>query len=202
MSPMREKLHLALIALSFGIISLCCEAWADPIVINNPSFEADVLCEGCNSLTIIGWEDTSGGGDGAFNPTTTHYPGGAVPDGQNVSYANGPGNFVRQTLTTVLVADTIYTLEVEVGNRLDDPFAGYSVQLRAGGMILASDSSQAPGDGQFVTSTVTYTSSPTDPQLGQPLEIWLLASGVQANFDNVRLDADTFPVELMSFTIE
>ncbi|NJL28719.1 MAG: hypothetical protein HC897_12920 [Thermoanaerobaculia bacterium] len=157
------KSQRLVLAMTFGIAATCCPAWADPIFVDNPSFEADVLCDGCIAESIIGWGASAGGGDGAFNPTTSHYPAGAIPDGQNVAYVNSPGNHVNQTLSAVLVADTTYTLEVEVGNRLDIPFAGYTVQLRAGGAVLASDSSQTPADGQFLTSTVTYVSSPSDP---------------------------------------
>lgn len=178
-------------------------AWADSVLVNNPSFEADTLCEGCITPTITGWIASPGGGDGAFNPTATHYPGGMAPDGNNVAYTNLSGNHVHQILVAVLGSDTSYVLEVEVGNRLDIPFAGYIVQLRAGGVTLAEDnSSQSPAPGTFVTATVTYTATSTDPQLGQPLEIWLRSPNIQANFDDVRLNTTTVPVELMSFTIE
>ncbi len=133
----------------------------------------------------------------------TNYPDGAAPDGENVAYANLPGNHVNQTLAAVLEADLSYVLEVEVGNRLDIPFVGYRVQLRAGGVVLAEDnSSQSPAPGEFVASIVTYTAISTDPQLGEALEIWLLSTGIQANFDNVRLETLLVPVELISFSVD
>ena len=112
-----------------------------------------------------------------------------APEGDNVAYVNLTGNRVRQVLAEPLEAETFYLLEVEVGDRLDDPFAGYRVQLLAGGVLLAESSSPTPPNDGFVTSTVEYLASPTDPLIGQPLEIKLLSLGVQANFDDVRLKA-------------
>jgi hypothetical protein len=124
-----------------------------------------------------------------LNPTAAQYPGG-VPDGENVAFGNLVGNHIDQTLSVNLEAQMIYTLTVEIGRRADETFGGYRVQLRAGGELLAEDnSSQVPSAGVFVTSTVVYTSTEADTQLGLPLEIRLLPLGVQANFDVVRLEA-------------
>lgn len=161
---------------------------AVPVV--NPSFEADALSPGEDAPSITGWLATAGGGDGVFRPTASQYPGG-VPDGVNVAYVNNPGNFVRQVLGTPLASNTRYVLTVEVGWRADEAFAGYTVQLRAGGEVLAEDpSTQSPAQGTFVTSTVEAVVGAAHPQLGEPLEIHLLAPGVQANFDDVRLTAE------------
>lgn len=165
-----------------------CRAASVPVA--NPGFETDVLGDGGLSLTITGWDTSLGGGDGVFNPTTSQYPAG-VPGGQNVAYVNLSGNRVRQVLSSTLQADGLYTLQVEVGNRQDEAFAGYEVQFLAGGVVLArDDDSLNPASGEFLTATVTYTSTSSDPQLGQLLEIKLLAKGVQANFDDVRLSFD------------
>ncbi|MCP3959178.1 MAG: hypothetical protein GY719_15115 [bacterium] len=182
----KARLFFLILFISFPYLA---PLGAEQVPIGNPSFEADALCEGCNAISITGWATSPGGGDGVFNPTAAQYPGGVVPDGENVAYVNLSGNSVRQILTAVLEADRRYTLRVEVGNRLDEAFAGYRVQLRAGGVVLAEDnSSLTPAPGEFVTSTVTYDATAFDPQLGQPLEIWLLSPGVQANFDQVRLE--------------
>jgi hypothetical protein len=63
------------------------------------------------------------------------------------------------------------------------------VQLWAGGELLAEESSLTPAAGTFDTSVVTYLASAGSPLLGQPLEIRLVSSGNQINFDDVRLDA-------------
>jgi hypothetical protein len=203
MQKIAQNRNLAIpLLLIPALFSVDSSAWAGSIPVINPSFEAEVLADGDISHVITGWVTTSGGGDGVFNPTTSHYPGGTVPDGENVAYVNSPGNWVHQTLTAVLEPEISYNLKVEVGNRLDIGFAGYMVQLRAGGVVLAQDSSfAAPAPGEFATATLTYESTSDDPQLGEALEIWLLAPGVQANFDDVRVDTAIVPVELMSFTV-
>jgi hypothetical protein len=62
----------------------------------------------------------------------------------------------------------------------------------AGGSLLAEDNNtRIPGQGGFVTSTVSFTALNADPRLGMPLEIRLslvTPSVRQTNFDNVRLE--------------
>lgn len=161
-----------------------------PIV--NADFEADSIASpGSDQPTITGWDTTAGGGDGIFRPTAGDYPQG-IPSGQNVAYINLPGNRVRQVLTTPFEASTRYRLSVEVGWNQNDPFEGYVIQLRANGTILASqDSVVMPRQGEFVTAVLEYVSPVAHDDLGQPLEIWLLAPGIQANYDDVRLTAET-----------
>lgn len=162
---------------------------AVPIEIVNPSFEADVLFEGGVDETPSAWDTSAGGGDGAFHPAPSAYPGGLVPDGENVGYANEPGNRVRQVLTEVLQPSSVYTLQVEIGRRLDVTFVGYRIQLRADGVVLAEESSMAvPSPGAFETAVLELTTGENDSQLGEPLEIVLLSQGTQTNFDDVRLD--------------
>ncbi len=196
--------HYLCSALLMTLLPFLAPLSAVPVSIDNPSFEADLLCDGCLSHTITDWGTSPGGGDGVLNPTTSQYPAGVIPDGDNIAYVNLPGNSVRQILLEVLEADRTYTLEVEVGHRLDESFAGYQVQLRAGGDVLAEDDSTlSPAPGEFLTATIIYESTLEDPQLDQPLEIWLLSPGVQANYDNVRLDkrvaVEKVPVKNPSF---
>lgn len=183
--PPRIVPILFLVALAPGTAARAVE-----VPITNPGFDADALASpGDDQPTITGWDTTAGGGDGIFRPTVSDYPGG-IPSGQNVAYVNLPGNRVHQVLTTPLEPLTTYVLEVEIGWNNNDPFAGYIVQLRAGGVLLAEDdSSRTPAQGTFLTSTVRYTSGADHPQLGQPLEVRLLSPGIQANFDDVRLSA-------------
>ncbi len=180
-----KQLFLSWLVLSLSATVLV----AMPITVVNPSFEADTLSDGGISNSIIGWQTTSGGGDGVFNPSAAQYPDG-IPDGVNVAYVNLPGNFVSQTVTDVLEAGRIYTLRVQVGRKVGESFAGYRVQLRtAGDTILAEDdSTQTPAAGEFVPVTVTYRAEAGDPELGEQLKIYLTAPGVQANFDDVHLD--------------
>ena len=110
-----------------------------------------------------------------------------MPDGTQTAFSNVPE--IYQVLGDVLTAGTTYTLDVYVGDRLDNVLPSHEVQLRAGGNILAS-SSGAPGDGEFVNVTAIYTATAVSPGLSEALSIWLVnEGGNQVNWDDVRLDA-------------
>jgi len=190
--PSQDRTTILLLLFGMILIGMLSgrPAAATGVPITNPGFEADPLPVGGIRTTITGWRTSPGGGDGIFRPTVSDYPGG-IPEGRNVAYVNLSGNSVRQALSTPLEPNTTYVLSVEVGWNNNDPFAGYLVQLRAGGTVLAEDrSSLRPAQGTWVTSTVRYTSGDAEPELGAPLEIWLLSPGVQANYDDVRLTAE------------
>ena len=156
------------------------------VFVSNPGFEAQVLGDGGYIPgNLTGWTITGGTDAGPFNPAANMYAGGLVPEGQNGAYSNGPT--LSQVLPATLKPSTDYTLQVDVGQRLDAGIAGYGVELLAGGTILAQASSPIPATGAFVTATVTYHAAADDFLLGQPLEIRLLSGGLQANFDNVAL---------------
>ena len=115
----------------------------------------------------------------------------SIPNGVNVAAVGdtaGPGS-ISQVLTATVQANTLYTLDVSVGRRADDTFSPYTIALEAGGTVLASDSSLNPAPGSFLTDTITFSSGPTPTTLGQPLDIVLSATGEQADFDEVLLDA-------------
>jgi hypothetical protein len=178
----KNLLSLLLAAGSFAGMS----ANAALVNVVNHSFEDQVLADGVNVVGITGWVNSSGG---AFNPSTASFT--SVPDGVNTAWLNG-GN-AAQTLSTVLTANTAYTLMVEVGDRNDwNTFPGYSVALLAGGTVLASESSLTPNNG-WLTSTVNYTALASNAHLGQALTIQLTSGGTQVNFDNVRLDVSPVP---------
>lgn len=186
----RRSLALSFVAALFFLCAGPAVA-SIQIPIVNPDFEADPLpAPGANQPTITGWDTSPGGGDGIFRPTLSDYPDG-IPSGENVAYANGPGNSVRQVLGAVYTPNTTYVLKVSVGWNGNDPFVGYNVALRVDvTTVLAQDSSsKSPTQGDWVTSIVQYTTGDTGAELGQPIEIWLTTPGIQANFDNVELVA-------------
>jgi hypothetical protein len=177
----------------------------------NPSFEQD----------LTGWVDVGGGGhgtwSGAYEPNIFIIP----TDGGMVAYAAGGSSDeagLSQTLVNMLAADTDYELTVDVAN--DGYYqedVQYKVQLLAGGIILNEDDDghdlpfTAPSvpvaPGVWQTSTVTYSSGTSPEQLGEPLEIRLLAkAGVEEmTFDNVALTADPPfppPVVLVNYTLK
>ncbi|NJR43725.1 MAG: PEP-CTERM sorting domain-containing protein [Akkermansiaceae bacterium] len=100
----------------------------------------------------------------------------------------------------VVVGDQV----VDVGDRRDLVFPTYFIELFAGSTLLVQDnSSLTPNDG-FLTSTLTYLSPASHPELGQPLQIRLRSTGSgiqQVNFDNVRLDAVPEPSSLAMLAV-
>lgn len=148
-----------------------------------------------------------------------NFPAGAA-EGQRVGIAfnfdgsEGLGEYgFFQDLGDTLQPYTTYTLEVEIGN-IDSAFSssgqffplegfpGYRVELLAGGMMLEQDNNSLAGtipDGQFATSTVTYTTGGSHALFGQNLGILLVNlnqedpgfpdSDLEVDFDDVRLDA-------------
>lgn len=159
-----------------------------PIAVANAGFEDPVLpADPVNSsynTTLVGW-DLNGTG-GTFNPSN-YIPGGAS-EGSNTHWS--AGSTATQILTENL-SEGNYSLTVDVGDRTDLGFAGYTIRLgvdNSGIFIpLAEDNSfQVPNDG-FLTSTVTYTATDADVYLGFPLAIQLTGNGSQVQFDNVQL---------------
>ena len=117
-------------------------------------------------------------------------------DGNNAGYINTDNATISQVLSDTFSRNEQYTLQVDIGNRQDAAgFSDYEVRLKAGGVVLASDGSVTPAEGEFSTLTLTIdgASIPADSAaIGQPLEIELVKiSGEQIAFDNVRLTASS-----------
>lgn len=159
--------------------------------------------------------------DPVGNPGVYEYfPAGAL-EGQRVGIAfnfAGSGNQgeygLVQTLDAVLEAETTYTLTALVGNIASgtsvdgsffdlDGFPGYRVELLAGGAVVAQDDNSLAGaipEGTFAPTSVSLTTGPSHPQLGQVLAIRLVnlnivdpafpGSDLEVDFDDVRLDAE------------
>jgi alpha-galactosidase len=191
------------------------------ISIVNAGFEDPVLADGDYdwSLGNQGWGYFANDGYiGPWNLGAGDY-GGIAPEGDNVGWASPfgvPGGFA-QVLTDTLAANTTYTLTVEVGNTPGYDWSGYKVQLLAGGtphdttstdytgevtggtLIAQDDNTLTIADNTFETSTVTHTSGSevSDPNVGQRLQIRLLAIGpddyYEVDFDDVKLSSDPPP---------
>jgi len=196
---------LALV-LGNAFLGLVPVAAADPVPIINPGFE-DFPLSGVNNYSthiaahlageILAGDPVPGwvliGHGGTFRPGSSFFPSG-VPEGTNVAwldYDSIESSSLSQILSTTLTANTVYTLSVDVGHRLDVPLAPFSAQILAGGELLAEGTLDTIPAGQFQTVTVTFTAPADHPQLDQPLEIRLVdtANRQQVCFDNVRLDA-------------
>ncbi len=166
-------------------------AQAVPVSIVNASFESPVLPVGGfttsapQGWTCLGGVDTCG----AFHPNASQIPQGAS-NGVNVGYSNDGG--LSQILSSVLTSNTLYTLMVDAVSRGDGFIVpgGYTLQLvTAAGFVLATSHIASPAAGTDATLTTSFFANATDSHLGQLLRIDLVASGVQSDWDNVRLDA-------------
>jgi putative cofactor-binding repeat protein len=167
------------------------------IPIQNPSFEmTNALMNGCGAgcsynydIGIPGWTVTGNGG--SFQPSSAYL---TLPpqDGQIVAYSEDGS--IGQILTSTLQPNSIYTLSVDVGHRLDGLTTNYTIELLAGGNSLNSvtgNSANIPA-GNVATQSVSYTSGAT-VTAGQLLEIRLISAGNQSDFDNVTLTVDSAP---------
>lgn len=200
----------------FLLLNPCVHAALVEVV--NPSFESPAIAAGTFQTTAppTGWNnyayiDVFAGRDvGVLNPATTTLYAEPAPHGSNVAVVflltGGPTESgIQQTLTTSLEANMQYTLNVHVGNIAPDGgpfnfagFPGYRVALMAGGQEIAFDNNTlAPGEGRFLESTVQFSTGASHVLLGQSLGIRLVSldgpTGIEVNFDNVRLDATAVP---------
>ena len=174
------------------------------ILVENAGFENPVLAEDDWTWgSVPGWTQMGGDGVGVWNVTIDDFDPVIAPEGENVVYTEnaptGVANGVAQVLTDTFAANTDYTLTASVGNSWAYYWSGYSVQLLAGGTVIAEDKDSLwPGYMLWDTSTVDYTYDVADSGLvGQPLEIRLLNLGldkdnppgntVGVEFDNVVL---------------
>ncbi len=167
---------------------------AASVTISNPSFELPGLADTSISFAIEGWTVSGAGGNavGTWNPPASVL---TPTDGEQVAFMNTAGGSISQTLSDVLEANTLYTLQADVLARSDfvNNVSSTLQLLTAAGDILGSDTIGVLPKGSMHTLQVTYFAEPTDVNLGENLKIVLIGGGVQSDWDNVRLDA-TVPV--------
>jgi hypothetical protein len=179
------------------MLGLCVSAHAAPLLIVNAGFEAPALVDSQAIFSLPGW--VNGGDSGTFDPHAAALAAGAA-EGDNVAFASHGSPTISQVLAATAQANTLYTLTMQVGNRLDAAFGGYQAELWAGGTMLArDDNTLLPGDGQFALATVLYFVAAGDPVLGSALEIRFRSLGWQTVFDDVKLDAVTREVPEPTF---
>jgi tetrahydromethanopterin S-methyltransferase subunit B len=115
----------------------------------------------------------------------------SLPPGASVvAYSNG--GTISQTLSGVsLMPNSIYTLSVYVGNRLDNLVTNYSLALDAGTTVLNSfsGSNGSIAAGTFANETLTYSTG-SSVAAGN-LAILLTSSGLQTDFANVVLSVNS-----------
>ncbi len=187
-----------------SVVVACPVVQANDIAIDNPSFENPVLVE--DDWTWVdtpGWTTVGADGHGVWHVTETDFTPVVAPNGDNVVYTEnsieGVAAGVGQVLTETFEAKD-YTLTADVGNSWAYYWSGYSVQLLAGGTVIAEDNNTLWPDYQlWDQSTVSYSYDAADAGLlGEPLEIRLLNMGIDMDgagegttvgveFDNVKL---------------
>jgi len=169
---------------------------------------------------------------GVLNGTGSPFFTGGTTQGTNAAFVfvntNIPGVLgLQQTLTNTLLANTGYTLQVDVGNPQAGTsaagstfgagvvynftgFPGYRIDLMAGSTVIASDSTSAgvPSEGHFTTATIVVYSGSFPSLVGQNLTLRLVnlhtGTGLEVAFDNVRLSTaiPLVPAPLASFTYD
>ena len=198
-------------------------AWAAvPVGIVNAGFENPVLTDGDWQGTIPNWGQgwynltppavptvwvavNLNGDAGVYNVSTSEYTSGTAPEGLNMAFADGYAGYdygINQVLlgaTSKLQKDATYVLSATVGNPFlyNDALApNYRIELVAGGTVLASATGASPvDDTTWATPSLTYNSGAAPAQLGQQLEIRLIAAndardaGYEVDFDAVSLNA-------------
>ncbi len=206
---MKTRIQFLFLGVAAGL-ALGTSAQAATIIVGEHSFEGgksvgDWSLGGAAAGRSTGnvpapWVDSGQFGSGWT--ISSQYTTG-IPDGDIFAFANGGGS-LSQTLTTVLLPNTTYTLTVGVGYRKDLPglgfsFPGYGIELWAGSTKLASDydaghggtGAATPASDQWKDAVITYTSPSS--VTADALEIRLIGYGIQTNYDNVRLDGTLVP---------
>jgi hypothetical protein len=184
---------------------------ATSVDVPNFSFESPSSpTETSKSPTILpGWvfdvQDNSEYGTMTFH--SANFSSAGAADGNNYAFINNDYPGVTDTLTSAASLATItplttYTLTVAIGNRngtglYDDP-GNVSFSLLANGVAFATQevTNGTVLNGTFEDFSLTYTTSSTDPIIGDGLTIQMATlpeqgSAFQAGFDNVTLDETT-----------
>jgi hypothetical protein len=149
------------------------------------------------------WVSSQDDNTGVWNPDAVDgFSGGAAFEGENTGWATSTSDRdtgLRQILGTNLEANREYQLSAQIGNAFyneSNVTADYRIELLAGGVLLDSDSGTSPVADTWELHGLTYNSGANPAQLGQPLEIRLIAEryadgggedGYEVDFDAVSL---------------
>jgi len=169
-------------------------ARADGISILNASFESTNPFT--NSVAGVGswnlgpipdWTVTGAGGSWAPGPAAFS----SAPDGTVVAYSNG--GTISQSLGVFVLANSVYTLSVDVGHRLDGLATSYSISLDDNGVPLCTSSGSSTGIAAGTFADVVLTCPTGASVIPGALSIVLASGGVQSDFDNVQLSVVSSP---------
>jgi hypothetical protein len=185
-------------------LALCSVAPAEITPVLNPSFEmvGSNLIHPCSTSlgpcffssdgVIPDWTSQPGTAGQILHVENFPGTGGNPPatEGNYIAFSDDPS--IWQNTGTVVGGET-YTLSVDVLHRIDSNFDG-SIELLLGsgglgGTIVGTLTGSDPGAGHWTTMTDVFTADAL--QDGKTLTVVLNASGLQGDFDNVRLSGDS-----------
>lgn len=165
------------------------------IKIENPSFEQSSLKNGKWDRDVNGWIKSGNAGD--WDPKDKNFENGEVT-GENVAYIQSKSS-ISQVLNEELKEDSLYSLNIDIGNRMDVlGGSNYTVNLYAGNQIIGTITQDdfPLEDGKFVTAVLTidtHTLAENFNGFGEKLKIEIVndnsgnwKSG-QISVDNVNM---------------
>ncbi|MGB6220363.1 hypothetical protein [Haloferula sp.] len=198
-------------------------AEGQPVSVANSGFEQPALADGVFVTSQPGWtggyydplqpgvwidQALSASDTGVWNPDAVDgFTAGAFA-GENTGYALSTRNEdvgLAQVMNETLAPNTRYELRVRVGNSFyneSDLTAAARLELLAGGILLAAKSRSSPSAGAWAEHQLVYHSGSSPGQLGEAMEIRLIAtafsdglgrSGYEVDFDEVSLEATPSP---------
>jgi len=211
-------ISISVFVLVCGLLAPCSTAsGAWPVAIENAGFEDSVLGDGVEDSSIPGWTEgkynlaaptvwvDGASGVGVWNPDTSGYTSGLAEAGENMGFTcafAGIDNGMNQILagaTGLLEADAQYDMSVKLGNPFlynEGPAPDYRIELVAGGVVVASETGASPADDTtWGTAGFSFNPGAAHAQLGDPLEIRLLAvddvrnDWYEVDYDSVSLTA-------------
>lgn len=162
-------------------------AHATPVTVNNSSFETPAVATWSPAGSFEGWTQI-GGSVGvqrysAMLPFTNQ-------TGPQVGWASSVGSMQSAAPLATIAAGETYTLKVDAGSRSNYASGGCTIALvDTANTVLASTSLNLPDNDTMLEQTVVFTAASGHVSIGNGLKIRLANnSGLQAQFDNVRLD--------------
>ena len=192
---MKNNLIVAMI-VGLALFTLGGTAYADSVPINNPSFETfNPLTATCgpdchfNFGPSPGWQ-----GGGTFQPDSQFFS--SIPDGTKVAFTNG--GTISQMLTSTVLPDTLYTMTVFVGNRLDLFNGTFNLALDTIQNGITTPLCSVSGNalnftpGTFQSESCTFQSGSVVP--GGDLYLSFSSGTGQLNVDDVSLTTSTSTV--------
>jgi len=182
-------------------------AFASLIPVNNFSFETvpvggfPIACTGtcvCSLAAIPGWGGTAVvRGEAQYGTTNGRFTS-LSSDGTPTSAFSNDG-IISQTLGFTVGVGTVYTLLVDIGERVNGGVGGQADLRINGTPYIATPVAGLPSSGGWAIYKATYTGNATDAAAGASITIELqnINPNYQANFDNVQLTGVPEPASFL-----